>query len=113
MDFDSLVGQMDNIVVSTFQKVDPDAGTLQLILHPTNGDPDIPVSCVVKNPAMEEDYVPGSLTGTAMLMLFIPASAGVMAVRGDTASYNGVVYNVVQSDGDRCGGLHIRLRALS
>ena len=111
MDFDSLVGRMDDTVTEAFQKVDPDAGVLELILHPVDGSPDIAVPCIVKNPVMEEDYVPGSLNGTVMLMLFIPASAGVMAVRGDTATYNGVNYSVVQSDGDRCGGLHIRLRA--
>ena len=105
MDFDSLVGTMDDTVVSTFQK-----GILQVTLHANDGS-DTTVPCVIKNPAMEEDYVPGSQPGTAMLLLFIAASAGVEALRGQTATYGGVDYDILQSDGDRCGGIHIRLRA--
>jgi hypothetical protein len=111
VDFDSLVASMDNTCVSTFQKVDPAAGILQVILHPNDGSGDVTVPCIVKNPMMEEDYTPGSQTGTAMLILFIPASAGVVALLGDTATYNGVDYDILQSDADRCGGIHIRLRA--
>jgi hypothetical protein len=111
VDFDALVGAMDDTVVSTFQKIDPAAGVLQVTLHPNDGSGDVTVSCVVKNPVMEEDYTPGSQPGTRMLILFIPASAGVVGLRGDTATYNGVDYDIVQSDADRCGGIHIRLRA--
>ena len=111
MDFDSLVAAMDDTLVSVFQKVDPVEGVLQVTLHPNDGSGDVTVPCIVKNPVMEEDYTPGSQTGTAMLILFIPASAGVVAVRGYTATYNGVDYDIPQSDADRCGGVHIRLRA--
>lgn len=112
MDFDTLVGNMDDLCVSTFQKVDPVAGVLQVTLHPkSDGSADVTVPCIVKNPVMEEDYVPGSPNGTGMLILFIPASAGVVAVRGQTATYNGVDYNIEISDADRCGGVHIRMRA--
>lgn len=113
MDFDSMVALMDNTLVSAFQKVDPVAGVLQVTLHANDGSGDTTVPCIVKNPIMEEDYVPGSQTGTVMLALFIPASAGVVALRGQTATYNGVDYDIVQSDGDRCGGVHIRLRGRS
>ena len=111
MDFDSLVSTMDDTLVSVFQKVDPVAGVLPVTLHPSDKSADITVPCIVKNPVMEEDYTPGSQTGTSMLILFIPASAGVVALRGDTATYNGVDYDVLQSDADRCGGVHIRMRA--
>jgi hypothetical protein len=111
VDFDSLVGTMDDTLVSAFQKVDPVAGVLPVTIHPSDGSGDIMVPCIVKNPVMEEDYTPGSQTGTAMLILFIPASAGVEALRGDTATYKCVDYDVVQSDADRCGGVHIRMRA--
>jgi hypothetical protein len=110
MDFDSLVGMMDNTLVAAFQKVDPTAGILPVTIHPQDGSADVTISCIVKNPVMEEDYMPGSTQGTAMLMLFIPASAGVVALRGDTASYNGVDYDVAQSDADRCGGVHLKMR---
>jgi hypothetical protein len=102
---------MDDILTAAFQKVDPTAVPLEVTLHPNDASGDVTVPCIVKNPAMEEDYVPGAQPGSVMLMLFIPASAGVMAVRGQTATYGGTDYDVVQSDGDRCGGLHIRLRA--
>ena len=111
MDFDSLVASMDDTCVATFQKVDPAAGVLQVTLHPNDGSGDITVPCIVKNPVMEEDYTPGSQPGTRMLILFIPASAGVVALLGNTATYNGVDYDILQSDADRCGGVHIRLRA--
>lgn len=112
MDFDSLVARMDDIEVGTFQKVDPMAGVLQVTLHPVpDGSLDVTVPCIVKNPAMEEDYTPGSQNGSKMLILFIPASAGVVALLGYTATYNGVDYDVLQSDADRCGGVHIKLRA--
>lgn len=109
MNFDSLVATMDDTLVGAFQKVDS-AGVLQVTLHFNDGSPDAVVPCIVKNPIMEEDYTPGSQNGTAMLILFIPASAGVVALRGDTASYNGVDYDILQSDADRCGGVHIRMR---
>jgi hypothetical protein len=111
VDFDALVAKMDNTLVSAFQKVDPVAGILQVTLHPNDASGDVTVPCIVKNPIMEEDYTPGSQNGAAMLILFIPASAGVVALRGQTATYNGVDYDVLQSDADRCGGIHIRLRA--
>lgn len=110
MNFNALVGTMDDMLVSAFQTVDPSVGVLQLILHPTSGGPDLVLPCIVKNPVMEEDYTPGSQPGTAMLILFIPASAGVVALRGDTATYNGVDYDILQSDADRCGGVHLRMR---
>lgn len=111
MDFDSLVSAMDDTLVSVFQKVDPAEGILQVTLHPNDGSGDVTVPCIVKNPIMEEDYTPGSQTGTRMLILFIPASAGVVALIGKTATFNGVDYDIVQSDADRCGGVHIRMRA--
>jgi hypothetical protein len=102
---------MDDTLVAAFQKVDPAAGVLQVTLHPNDGSGDVTVPCIVKNPVMEEDYTPGSQPGTRMLILFIPASAGVVALLGNTATYNGVDYDVLQSDADRCGGVHIRMRA--
>jgi hypothetical protein len=114
MDFDSLVGTMDDRLITVFQKVDPTAGVLEVTLHPDPNDyltGDVTVPCIIKNPIMEEDYTPGTQTGTSMLILFIPASAGVVALGGRTASYNGVDYDILQSDADRCGGVHIRMRA--
>jgi hypothetical protein len=111
VDFDATVAAMDNALVSTFQKLDSSGNVIQVVLYPNDGSPAVTVSCIVKNPAMEEDYMPGSQPGTRMLILFIPASAGVVALRGDIASYNGVDYDVLQSDADRCGGVHIRMRA--
>ena len=99
--------------MATFQKVDTVAGPLQVTIHFADGSADATVPCIVKNPMMEEDYTPGSPQGTRMLMLFIPASAGEVALRGNTATYNGVDYNIDQSDADRCGAVHLRLRIRS
>jgi hypothetical protein len=111
MSFEALVGRMDDVCVSTFQRMDPAAGTLPVTIHFNDGRADATVPCIVKSPVMEEDYVPGSQQGTGMLILFVPASAGLGELRGSTATYNGVLYNILQSDADRCGGMHIRLRA--
>ena len=109
-----MVATMDDTLVSAFQKSDPAGSVIQLTLHPApDGSGDVAVSCIVKNPAMEEDYMPGSQTGSSMLILFIPASAGVTALKGQTATYNGVDYNIDQSDTDRAGGVHIKLRIRS
>jgi hypothetical protein len=111
-DFDAMVAAMDNTLVSAFQQSDSSGNVIQVVLYPNDGSGEsAPVNCIVKNPVMEEDYMPGSQPGTRMLILFIPASAGVVALRGDIASYNGVDYDVLQSDADRCGGVHIRMRA--
>jgi hypothetical protein len=101
---------MDDTCVATFQKVDLLAGVLEVTLHPSDGSEDVTVPCIVKNPVMEEDYVPGSQPGTSMLILFLPASAGEVALRGKTATYGGVDYDILLSDADRCGGVHIRMR---
>jgi hypothetical protein len=110
VDFDSLVATMDDTCVATFQKVDPTAGPLTVTIHPRDGSGDVTCACIVRNPAMEEDYVPGSLAGVSALILFIPASAGVVALLGDTATYNGVDYNIDKSDADRCGAVVITMR---
>lgn len=104
---------MDDICTSTFQRVDPEAGLLQVTFHPppSLNAGDITVPCIVKTPTMEEDYIPG--TRTAMLLLFIPPSAGLQGLMGYTATYGGIDYNIDQSDADRCGGIHLRLRLRS
>jgi hypothetical protein len=113
VDFDSLVASMDDTCVATFQKVDPATGYpfLVTIHYSDKLTPDETLPCIVKNPVMEEDYTPGSQPGTRMLILFIPASAGVVALLGNTATFNGVDYDILQSDADRCGSIHIRMRA--
>jgi len=114
MDFDVLVGRMDDTLTATFRKIDKPSGqVIQLVIHPRDGSGDVSVDCIVESPAIQEDYMPGSAQGSAMLWLFVPASAGVDDLRSDTATYNGVDYDVVQSDDDRCGGVHIRLRKRS
>ena len=110
MDFDAMVATMDDTLTSAFEKRDSSGSVIQITIHPSDGSGDVTASNIIKNPTMEEDYMPGSQSGTAMLILFIPASAGVVALRGDTATYNGVDYDVVQSDADRCGGVHIKMR---
>ena|SRR6516225_5321539 len=111
MTFDDLVSTMDDTVTAIMQRTDPVAGPLQLTIHPASGGADITVPCIVKNPMMEEDYVPGAQPGVSMLTLFIPPSAGVAGLRGDRATYGGTDYDILQVDADRCGGMHIRLRA--
>lgn len=104
-------------------------------IHFKSGDPDLTVPAVQKNPAMEEDYVPGSAAvlgqGTTHLLLFVKFSGtsaypgilqqtaslvnpnGVPTGNGDTATVNGVVYDIFQVDVDREGGCTLRMRRVS
>jgi hypothetical protein len=108
--FETLVGNMDDKLTLTFQRVDPVNGPIEVTLHPKGGGADVTVACIVKNPLMEEDYIPGGQPGSKMLILFIPASANVIGLLGNTATFGLQDYDIVQSDIDRCGGIHIRLR---
>jgi hypothetical protein len=110
MTFDSLVASMDDIVAATFAKTGAGGAAVTVTLHPKDGSPDITVPCVIKNPVMEEDYVPGLQTGTATVILFISSSLGLEGVMGWTATFGESDYNVEMCDVDRCGGLHIKMR---
>ncbi len=119
MSFSSLIESMDRMAISTFRRTDPKTGQIITVtLHSRSGAPDCTVDAVVKNPVMEEDYVPGSnlaSEGTGVLILFLhPAiEIPVAPVKGDTASYGGSDYNVDRVAVDREGGTTLYMRKRS
>lgn len=109
MAFSDLIASMDGLILNTFQKTEADVPTM-LTIHFDNGDPDLTVQTVVKNPTMEEDYAPGSTQGTSMLILFVRFSSTNSVQHGATATYGGVDYDIGEVNVDREGGATMKLR---
>jgi hypothetical protein len=114
MAFSDLVAAMDPVVTSVL-------ADLPITLH-FQGQPGAPFATVMltKNPAMEEDYTPGSQQGTAILLLWGHLSGfPTYPQRGDTASVGvgatgqPIDYDIFQVDSDREGGGTLRLRQRS
>lgn len=108
MSFSDLVASMDASLLSTF-------GEVQATLHFKDATPDLTLTAVVKNPAFEEDYVPGSAQGVGVLLLFIHMTPAQVAaarypINGDTATVAGVDYDIWQVDTDREDGRTLRCR---
>lgn len=120
MSFSRLISAMDQTVVSTFRRHDPTTDLpLTVTLHYKSGV-NLTVDCVVGNPVMEEDYVPGSIAateGTGVVILFIhladPMPVTLVPTKGDTASYGGSDYDLLRDAVDREGGMKLYLRRRS
>ena len=88
-------------------------GSFSVTIHYQDQSPDVTVTAITKNPAMEEDYVPGTANpaGVTNLLLFVHFLPLIVAPRkGDTATVNGVDYDIWQVDVDREGGATLRMR---
>lgn len=64
---------------------------------------------------MEEDYVPGTpgpAQGVSVLILFLHLAVTVSPIphNGDTATVNGIDYDVFNDNMDREGGVKLKLR---
>jgi hypothetical protein len=105
--FSTLVATLDSTVLNTFSD-------LNVTIYYQNSQPGVApvtVQCVTKNPAMEEDYVPGSPQGTTVLLLFIQFIAIlVLPTKGDIAVYGGVPYDIWEVAVDREGGATLKCR---
>ena len=114
MDFSSLTAAMDATIAATFQRTDDAGNPVTLTCHFADHRTDLTVPVVVKNPAMEEDYVPGKEEGTNVVILFVPSSVLILIPRGSTATYGPADglhdYDIFQSQVDREGGQTLRLR---
>jgi hypothetical protein len=105
MAFSDLVANIDATCLSVF------ADGITVTIHPQDGSPDVVTQYITKDPRMEDDYVPGSQQGTAVLLLFIRFNGLTpLPARGDTATVNAVDYDIFQVDPDREGGAVMRLR---
>jgi hypothetical protein len=107
MAFSDMVAAAGDIISATLGK------PVALTLHHSSGLPDsVPISApIIKNPAMEEDFVPGSSDGTGVLLLWMrPEWFDVPPVLGDTVTVNGVDYDVFAAPVDRQGGITLKMR---
>jgi hypothetical protein len=107
--FSTLVATLDSTVLNTFSEYN-------VQINYQNSQPNTPpvsVQCVTKNPAMEEDFVPGSPSsqGTTVLLLFIQFSAIlVLPQKGDVAVVTGIPYDIWEVAVDREGGATLKCR---
>jgi len=78
---------------------------------PQDGSGAKSIDGILAAPAMEEDQVPGSTSGAAVLRLYV-LLAGITPRprRGDVISVNGVNYDIADAPADRAGGAVLKLR---
>jgi hypothetical protein len=103
MAFSDLVNAMDTACLDAF-------GT-PATFTPQDGSAAQQITGIIQNPAMAEDYVPGSVQGTAAVRLFVRFAAITPPPRqGDTVTLNGIVYDVQEVAVDMEGGAVLKLR---
>jgi hypothetical protein len=69
------------------------------------------ITGIIQNPAMAEDYVPGSVVGTSVVRFFVRLSEiSPQPGHGDTITLNGITYNVFEVEADIHGGAVLKLR---
>ena len=103
MAWPNLIGSMDAACVALF-------GT-PVTFTPQDGSGAQQVTGIIQTPALAEDYVPGSIQGTAVVRLFVQfASINPPPRHGDTVMISGIVYDVQEVDVDTQGGAVLKLR---
>jgi len=103
MAFSDLVNAMDTACLGAF-------GT-GVTFTPQDGSGSQQITGIIQNPAMAEDYVPGSVQGTAVVRLFVRfANITPPPRQGDTVTINGIVYDVLEVAVDTEGGAVLKLR---
>ena len=97
MAWPDLVNAMDIACLATF-------GT-PVTFTPQDGSGAQQITGIIQTPAMAEDYVPGSVQGTAVVRLFVRfADITPPPQGGDTVTINGTVYDVQEVEADTQGG---------
>ena len=103
MPWSDLVSAMDTACLATFG--------IPVTFTPQDGSGAQQISGIIQTPAMAEDYVPGSVQGTAVVRLFVRFASIAPAPRsGDTITINGSVYDVLEVAVDTQGGAVLKLR---
>ena len=106
MNWGSALSFLDSSVVKTL-------GGVPATFTPQDGSGDQTINGLIKTPAMEEDFVPGSLQGTSVVRFWVKITDITPAPQnGDVVTLNGVEYAVqVPPDVDSQGGATLKLRA--
>jgi hypothetical protein len=78
---------------------------------PQDGSGAQQITGIIQAPAMGEDRLPGSISGAAVVRLFVQfAGLAPAPQHGDLITINGIAYAVVEVDVDTQGGAVLRLR---
>ncbi len=103
MAWTDLVNALDTACLNTFG--------VPATFTPQDGSGDQQITGIIENPAMAEDYVPGSVQGTAVVRFFVRfANITPAPQRGDVITLNGIVYTILEVDADTQGGAVLKLR---
>jgi hypothetical protein len=103
MAWSDLVNTLDAACLSTFG--------IAVTFTPQDGSSPQQITGIIQNPAMAEDYVPGSVQGTAVIRLFVRfASINPPPQHGDSVTINGIAYAVVEVDVDPQSAAVLKLR---
>ena len=79
--------------------------------HMPTGAAAVPVIGIIQNPALVEDYVPGSAQGVSVVRFFVRfAEMNPQPAHGDQLLLNGILYDVFEIEADRAGGAVLKLR---
>lgn len=103
--FTAIVNQMDNNAIKIL-------GGVVTTFTPQDNSGSQTVNGLIANPAMFEDYTPGSTTGTDVIRLFVRfANISPQPQKGDVFVVNGITYMVQEGTADVEGGAILKLRA--
>ena len=103
MPWSDLVNAMHSACLATFG--------IPATFTPQDGSGAQQINGIIQTPAMAEDYVPGSVQGTAVVRLFVRFAGIAPSPRsGDTITINGTVYDVQEVAVDTQGGAVLKLR---
>jgi hypothetical protein len=95
--------ELDTTVLNTF-------AVAAIFTPQSTGEPQA-ISGVIANPAMYEDYTPGSLQAVSVIRLFVRfADISPSPQKGDQISINGANYDLFEVDADPGGGAVLKLR---
>ena len=101
--FGALSGMLNAAVLAAFG--------IPVTFTPQDGSGAQQITGIIQAPAMGEDRLPGSISGAAVVRLFVQfASIAPAPQHGDAITINGVVYAVAGLDVDTQGGAVLKLR---
>jgi hypothetical protein len=103
MAWTDLVNTMDTALLAAF-------GT-PVTFVPQDGSGEQQITGIIQNPAMAEDYAPGSVQGASVVRLFVRfANLEPQPKHGDALIINGIAYAVLEVEADTQGGAVLKLR---
>lgn len=110
MSWENLVEALDNTVLNTF----PAGGTAGAVTFLPQSGGSQTIAGVIANPAMAEDYVPGSSANVSVIRLFVRlVDISPSPQKGDQVEIASATYDVAEVQVDAAGGAILKLRKTS